>query len=94
MLTYLIGVLDTENHVAAMHLREQIVVEESAQAANMHHASRAGGVAHSHSIFADVVRAKLFNRHLANCAIVGIDISVDIVLAHTRCAHKSYIERA
>ena len=42
-----------------MHLREQVVVEEGAEATDVQHSRRARRVPHPHAILTDVVRAVL-----------------------------------
>ena len=82
MLAYLISVLNAEYHVTPVHLGEQVVVEEGAEATDMHHAGRTRGVADTNAILANVIRAELLEGHLADRAIIHIDLCLNVRPSH------------
>jgi len=67
-----------------VHLREEIVVQEGAQASNVHHSSRAWGIPHPNFVLSDIVGPIILRSHLAHIAIVGVYLSFDLFFCWIR----------
>ena len=62
-----------------MHLREEVVVEEGAQAADMHHACGAGSVPHAHLVPRDLVCAVFLPHDALHILIVLVELCIDLL---------------
>ena len=92
-LTVLVSVFNPQDHIATMHLGEEIVIEECTKASNMHHSSRTGRIPDPHFAGLWIVSAVALLSDLTDISIILINFIIDFFLVDGAAGGRSLLDQ-